>query len=347
MKNQYVRAFVLTLAFAVSSNAQSGAKKLAVVNGDTITEDQVNSAAATELENLSLRQLQLQAGFAQDKHEILEKTLDALVQNKLFAMEAAKRGVSVDEFLKTEIESKVGAPPEDIVNQTYEANRAQLGAVSEEEGKQQVRLYLMDQRRRSIQETLLSELKKQYAVEILMEPRRVEVSSSGFPSTGSASAPITIVEFSDFECPFCARLFTTMKQVEEKHRANIRLVYRQFPLNSIHPRAQKAAEASLCANEQQRFWEFHDAMFSRPDALAVDQLKAKAAELKLDTTAFNACLDSGKQAQAVKQDVYEGIRSGVTGTPALFINGRMIAGAQPYDAIVAIIEDELKRLQKK
>jgi protein-disulfide isomerase len=178
------------------------------------------------------------------------------------------------------------------------------------------------------------------------EPQRTEIATAGYPARGPATAQVTIVEFSDFECPFCGRLFPTLKAVEKIYVGRVRIVYRQFPLRKLHPRAQKAAEASLCAGEQGRFWEMHDSMFSDQEHLTVDALKARAVELKLDTATFNACLDSGKEVAAVDRDIVDGARAGVTGTPTLFINGRKLVGNQPFAAIQAVIEDELQRTKK-
>ena len=154
------------------------------------------------------------------------------------------------------------------------------------------------------------------------------------------------MEFSDFECPYCGGLFPTLKQIEEAYKDKIRIVYRQFPLNNLHPHAQKAAEASLCANEQNKFWQLHDAMFTDQKNLTVDDLKAKAAALSMNAATFSTCLDSGKNAAVVRSSLEEGDRLGVDGTPALFINGRYLGGNQPYDAIAKIIEDELLRSGK-
>jgi protein-disulfide isomerase len=158
---------------------------------------------------------------------------------------------------------------------------------------------------------------------------------------------VTIVEFSDFECPYCGGLFPTLKQVEKNYPQQVRIVYRQFPLNNLHPHAQKAAEASLCANDQQKFWEFHDSMFSNQRELSVPDLKQRAADLKLDTAMFNQCLDSGRHAAAIQLDIDEGARNGVSGTPALFINGRLLSGNQPYGEIKEVIDDELQRKDAK
>jgi protein-disulfide isomerase len=148
-----------------------------------------------------------------------------------------------------------------------------------------------------------------------LETWRVDVATSGHPVRGNANAPVTLVEFSDFECPYCGGLFPTLKQIEETYRGKVRIVYRQYPLAS-HPRAQKAAEASLCANEQRRFWDFHDALFANQKDLTVEALKRRANELKLDAKAFEQCLTSGRHAETVRRDIQEGSQLGVTGTPA-------------------------------
>jgi protein-disulfide isomerase len=153
------------------------------------------------------------------------------------------------------------------------------------------------------------------------------------------------VEFSDFECPFCGGLFPTLKQIEKDYGDKLRIVYREFPLTSIHPHAEKAAEAALCAFEQQHFWEFHDSMFGNQKELSIADLKQRAADMKLNTEKFNECIDSSRKVEAIQKDVQDGARAGVTGTPAMFINGRFLSGNQPYQTIKDLIEDELQRKQ--
>lgn len=174
----------------------------------------------------------------------------------------------------------------------------------------------------------------------------VTVSTEGHPSRGAATAPITLVEFSDFECPFCARATPVLKQLEEAYPGQIRRVFRQFPLMAIHPGAERAAEASLCAAEQERFWEMHDALFEQPVALDPADLHRKAAQVGLDAALFKTCLDMQKYAGTIEQDLKEGVAHGVTGTPAVFINGRLVSGARPYAEFAQVIDAELARLQK-
>jgi protein-disulfide isomerase len=326
----------------MTATAQSGSQRLAVVNGEIITEEQVTRAATHDLEELDVKRLQAEAKYKQDKHNILEKTLDGLIEDKLLGAEAAKRQISLEVLIETEIEKNVKSPTDAEVESVYEQNKARI-PVSREQALPQVRAYLLDLKRNEIREAFVGKLKKDNGVTSYLDPIRTEIPTAGFPSLGPAAAPVTIVEFSDFECPFCSGLFPTLKEVEKAYGDRVRIVYRQFPLTAIHPHAQKAAEASLCANEQQHFWEFHDSLFGNQRELTLDALKKRAQDLKLDTAVFNACLDSGKHADAVTKDITEGARAGVTGTPALFINGRLLSGNQPYASIAEIIEDELVR----
>ena len=171
----------------------------------------------------------------------------------------------------------------------------------------------------------------------------VDIATEGHPSRGPLNAPVTLVEFSDFECPFCTRLTPTLDQLEANYGDNVRRVFRQFPLNALHPLAQQSAEASLCAYEQDSFWEMHDLLFEQPQALDVASLRAKARQLGLEMTAFDDCLDSGSNKARILADLGDGSRAGVTGTPAVFINGRLVSGAKPYSDFSQVIDDELRK----
>ena len=206
----------------------------------------------------------------------------------------------------------------------------------------QAREQLIEASRSRYRDALLRRLKREYGFKSFLEPLRTDVATAGHPSRGPADAVVTIVEFSDFECPFCGALFPALKALEKSYPDTVRLVYRQFPLTSIHPYAQKAGEASLCALEQGRFWEMHDSLFGFQEDLRVESLKQRAAELNLDVAAFNACLDSGSQAARIKKDMEEGAKAGVSGTPTLFVNGRVLLGNQPAE-LRAMIEDEIQR----
>jgi protein-disulfide isomerase len=162
------------------------------------------------------------------------------------------------------------------------------------------------------------------------------------PVRGPASAPVRIVEFSDFQCPFCGRVAPTLLKLKETFGDKISIVFKDFPLPN-HPLAQKAAEAAQCARVQGKFWEYHDTLFANQAALEVPSLKKHAAGMGLDATKFDQCLDTGEMASIVQDDMREGHRSGVSSTPAFFVNGRMLLGAQPYEAFETVIKDELAR----
>jgi len=324
---------------------QNSAKPVAVVNGETITDGQVQKEAATELQRLEQKKDQFLAGLERDKKKAVEDALNEIVTEKLLAAEAKKRGITIDELVKKEVEEKTPVPSEDDVRKFYDANKSRINGTFIETALD-IRNYLRDQDHDRVFAILLSSLRKEYGYRSLVEPDRTTVATQGHPSRGAANAPVTIVEFSDFECPYCSGLYPTLKTVEENYKDKVRIVYRQFPLNNIHPRAQKAAEASLCANEQGKFWQLHDAMFTDQQHLTVDDLKGKAAALSMNAETFATCLDSGKHAAAIRESIIEGSKAGVDGTPALFINGRFLGGNQPYAEIEKLIEDELARAKK-
>lgn len=165
------------------------------------------------------------------------------------------------------------------------------------------------------------------------QPTAPKFDLSNAPMKGKADAKITIVEYSDFQCTFCARFYTQtypsiLKDWVDSGKA--KFYFKHFPLTQIHPQAQKASEASECAKDQGKFWEMHDKIFENQNTLAITDLKKFAADLKLDTAKFDKCLDGNEKAAIVAADLQEGIANGVTGTPSFFVNGQNIVGAQPY-----------------
>ncbi len=171
-----------------------------------------------------------------------------------------------------------------------------------------------------------------------------QVSADDDPILGDPNAPVTMIEFSDFQCPFCARFWgQTLTQIKEKYikTGKVKFVYRDFPISSIHSEAEKAAEAAECADEQGKFWEYHDLIFARQDSMSIANYKRWAAELKLDTASFNSCLDSGKYTEEVAKDFSDGQAAGVSGTPTFFINGRSVVGALPFEQFKTVLDKVL------
>jgi protein-disulfide isomerase len=171
---------------------------------------------------------------------------------------------------------------------------------------------------------------------------RYDIPTDGFPSLGPADAPITLVEFSDYQCPFCKRWYDeTYQQLLAAYPGQIRMVYRQLPLTSLHPDAMSAAIASMCANDQDAFWPFHDKLFSDEYGFGRDAYVKYAADLELDTDTFKTCLDSGKFDDTIQKDMAFSLNLGVQSTPTFFINGLAVVGAQPMSVFKQVIDKEL------
>jgi protein-disulfide isomerase len=172
------------------------------------------------------------------------------------------------------------------------------------------------------------------------DPRPVDESRDHI--WGKANAKVTLIEYSDFECPFCSKHYETMKQIKEAYPNDVRVIFRHYPL-SFHPEAQKAAEASECAADQGKFWEMYDKIFAANLAgdMSVAKWKTVAAELGMDSAKFDKCLDSGEKASRVAEDLNEGSGAGVEGTPATFVNGQLVSGALPIESFKQIIDAEL------
>ncbi len=185
------------------------------------------------------------------------------------------------------------------------------------------------------------------------EPQEVVVSMDDDPVKGDLNAPVTIIEFSDFQCPFCGRFFKgSFTEIERDYikTGKVRYVFRDFPLD-FHKQAPKASEAANCAGEQGKYWEMHDKLFENQNALMVDKLREYAAEIGLDSGSFDACLDSGKYAEEINRDVEDGKKAGISGTPSFFIGksqgkgkeitGKRIVGARPYESFKQVIDQVL------
>jgi protein-disulfide isomerase len=192
----------------------------------------------------------------------------------------------------------------------------------------------------------MRDLRARHPVEVVLDSPRTAIAADPVRLKGSPDAPVQIVEFSDFECPFCRRAESTVQAVVAKYQGKVSLAYRDFPLNGIHPSAQQAAEASRCAADQGKFWAYHERLFAS-EALDVKTLKSHARDVGLDQAKFDTCLDSGRLREAVERDADLGRNAGVSGTPAFFINGIPLTGAQPQAAFEKIIDEELMRKAKQ
>jgi protein-disulfide isomerase len=264
------------------------------------------------------------------------KALNDLIDKKLLEQKAKSENISVDELIKRDISSQVKDPTEDQMKVFYEGLETDqpYDAVREK-----ILEKIRDVRIHKARVAYIKALHAETNVSILLAPPHVDVDTQNALSLGPDKAAVTLVEFADYECPYCQKVAADVKKLKADFGDKLTLTYKDFPL-PMHSRAEKAAEASRCASKQGKFWEFHDEIF-RSKELDVDQLKAQARALKLDPAQFDKCLDSGEEAAVVETDRKEGARLGINGTPAFFINGHFLSGAVDYAALREIVEQQL------
>jgi protein-disulfide isomerase len=273
------------------------------------------------------------------------QALENIIADMLISAEAKKQGMSPEAYVQSEISKRVKPIAQSDVVTFYQANGNQMQGRTLEQMTPAINRYLSDQQEQGARQALIAELKKAGpAIRVSLEAPRADVALVGTdPAVGPASAPVTLIEFSDFQCPFCQRVEPTLKELRTKYGDKLRIVWKDFPLTQIHPQAFKAGEAGHCAGDQGKYWEYHDRLFANQQALQPADLKKHATDLGLDATAFGTCLDSSKYGERVRDGVALGERLGVNSTPTVFINGRRFSGAQPLDVFVAAIDEELAR----
>jgi protein-disulfide isomerase len=326
--------FLAGAAAGAAAGSRGPAETVAEVDGRPVSRSELEEKAAA-----SLRQLD------QQRQRVLEATLEQIVEERLIAAEAARRGVTAEEYLAGEVASRSAAVSDADVEAFYNDNQARIRQPKEAVAGQ-IRSYLEQQRRQQARQEVVAALRKTHPVAMHLEPLRVELETAGAPSRGPAGAPVTVVEFSDFQCPYCQRMNPVLSRMEETYGQRVRLVFRQFPLSAIHSHAETAAEAALCARAQGKFWEMHDALFAHQQELGEARIRELAAGLGLDADRFGDCLASGEQSKAVEADLEAGQAAGVAGTPTVFVNGRQVAftaGSDPYEQLAAVVDDELQR----
>lgn len=320
----------LGLAVAAPGQEKAVAPPVAIVAGTPIAAKEVDDLVRAQLMDLRARE-----------HQLRSQALDALVTQALLEKEAAARGVTPEALHKTEVEDRALVTDADAKSY-YDANRSRFGATAEADALRQIKAGLAQQHQAERRAAFSRELRKKYEVKVLLEPYRVPVEVGSAPVRGNPGAPVTVVEFSDFQCPYCVRARPTVNRVRETYGDKVRWVFRHFPLD-FHAQAEKAGEGAACAGEQGKFWEMHDLLWANTAKLQAADLKAHAATLGLDGPKFGECLDSGRYAGLVAADLEAGQGYGVSGTPAFFVNGRPLVGAQPFDAFAQVIDDELQR----
>lgn len=296
------------------------------------------TVSLAELDALAADQL---AKIRADEYAVRRRALDERVNRLLLEQEAARRGESLAEFLRTQVEAQVEPVTDEQARAVHEASPARAPGPPTTEDIARIAATLRQGRLAESRRRVVERLRQSARVRVLIEPPRVAIDTESGPSQGPRDAPVTIVAFSDFQCPFCRAATETLHRVEAAYRGRVRLVFRDFPLAN-HADAPKAAEAARCAGDQGEFWRMHDALFAS-HGLQVADLKRRAADIGLDTARFNDCLDSGRHAAGWQLDRALGQRLGVSATPTFFINGRMVAGALPFESFRDVVSDELER----
>jgi protein-disulfide isomerase len=324
-------AFAVTQAGTSTTAANGGpATVLATIGNHAVTQAEVDNKVAAQL------------------YDLRKQALDNIIDDYLLQRAASKAGLKTDEYVNRQLKSSNAPVTAHDAEQFYGEHKAQLdaqtGGHSFSEIKPRLIAALQHQQDRDAQQQLIQKLRKENHVTVLLQAPRVNVASAGHPTSGGSSAPVTIIEFSDFQCPFCRAAEGALKQVREKYGEQLKLVYMDFPLG-FHPHAMDAARAARCAADQDKFWQFHDALFLDQKKLDPDNLQQTAAKVGLDHNKFNACFSSDKHDAGIRADMAQGNSLGVTGTPTFFINGRELVGAQPPAKFNEIIDDELARAQ--
>ncbi len=314
------------------SSALPADKVVATYNGGKITYGELEVEAKPKLQ-------EIQNQMYTARKEVLER----MAVERIVKAEAAKKGQTEEQYIQARVEALPVTQPSDAEVKEFFDRLKAAGRIPPdtklEQIKDQLVQAMVNQQRRASVQKVIEELRTAANLQIDLPPPRVEVAATG-PARGPTDAKVTIVEFSDFQCPYCGAAYTTVEQLMQQYAGKVKLVFRQFPL-PIHPQAEKAAEASLCAQDQGKFWEFYDLLFKNQKKLDVSDLKTYAASAGLDAAKFATCLDGGEKKKQVDLDLEAGQAAGVNGTPAFFINGVFLNGAMPIEEFKKVIDPEL------
>jgi protein-disulfide isomerase len=308
------------------------------LDGRKITESDLRKDA-----NLSLRLDQLKASIEKQYNAQLEQMLQELAHKRMIEKEAKEKGMDAQAYLDS-IQRSASIPSQQEVDDFYNNLKKNGQLQNAGEGiKNDIANYLAQQNREEAIQAEIARLKKKYRYRVPKE--RVEISTAGEPHRGGKDAKVTIVEFSDFECPFCMRAQKSTRELRERYGDRIQFVFKDFPLD-FHQNAMGAHIAANCIQREKPevFWKFFDGIFdpARDKAtLKMDSLRSRAISLGVDAGKFDACINDPAIMKEIEEDIKEGSAIGVSGTPAFFINGRLLSGAQPVEAFIELIEEEL------
>lgn len=324
-----IALIVTIIAFTARvAAAQQNPDAVARVNGQTLTKNDLDQKEGNRL---------LQARYQYYQAE--RKALDELIDQSVLETEARRQGITVDQLLKQEIDDKVKDPTEDQLKVYYEGVSAKEQEPYEKM-RDKIRDHIREIRSAKLRQAYLLSLRSKANIEIDLSPPLAEVDTGNAAAIeGAHDAPVQLVEFADYQCPYCQKTNADLVKLLEDYKGKVSIIYKDFPL-SMHPHAEKAAEAARCAAAQGKFWEYHNLLFT-DKKLEISDLKLEAKSLNLDGAKFDTCLDSGSEAVRVKKDQDEGMKLGLSGTPSFFVNGHFFSGAMDYTSLRQMVEQQL------
>jgi protein-disulfide isomerase len=312
------------------ANTASPRAVVAEVDGVPITAEELDKHAAGELQRLR-----------DQEYEIRKNALEDLVSQRLLQKEAAERGVSEKELTRLEVDQKVARPAASEIQEVYDANRHRVGGRTRAEVEPQIVASLVQQRTAERMRAFTQALRDQAKVRIVLDQPRTEVTiPAGTAVLGPADAPVTIVEFSDYLCPYCQSAETTVAKVLERYQGKVKFIHRDFLLG--RPRSLAVARGALCAGEQGKFWEYRHDLLSTKGDWSDQDLEGRAAGMGLRPADFRSCLASDRHDKTILASSEEGQKLGVSGTPTFFVNGRRMTGVRSEQQFDEIIQAELR-----
>lgn len=325
MKKLFV-IFVLAVFLALPVRAEV----MATLDGISITGEEVDAAARGNMIKIM-----------SEMYDIKRGAIEEIIDGKLLERDAKQKGMTVDK-LKAQIQGKAPVPTSNEARSIYEIQKKRYQGKTFEEVEKQLLAQLTQQKRQMALYDHINSLRGKAKIKINLERPKVEVSVDDDPAQGAKNAPITLIEFSEFQCPYCKKARPTLDKIMATYAGKIHYVFRDFPLG-FHDQAKMVANAANCANEQGKYWDYNKRLWEMQGQgkFTIEKIKALAVELKLDTGKFNSCADSNKYFDEIEKDIQDGAKAGVSGTPAYFINGKFLSGAQPFENFQQIIEEEL------
>jgi len=332
-------ALISTLSLAggaALADDQAPSEVVAEVGGHKITRADLEAHSSSDnMARARSQVVQAKIALYDAEHAALDKEIDKAVLTQA----AAKDHITGDQLLRREVEGKVKDPSEETLRIYY------LGIPGAKDPYEAMRSKILHSIRaleeKQMADDYIKGLRAKQNIKVNLLPPRQEVAIGDTPAAGPADAPITVIEFADYQCPYCRQEEPVLKRLREQFKDKIKYAYRDFPL-PMHPYAHKSAEASRCAGEQGQYWPYHDRLFSgAPEDLAETGLKSIARQLKLDGDKFDKCLDSSAQAAAVDKDLNAGKNLGISGTPTMYINGYTVGGAASYDTLRDLVQQQL------